>query len=45
VLGALTLRYPLRAMTEDEVAARYARALAELAKRIAKAAFTAPAAG
>jgi IclR family mhp operon transcriptional activator len=40
VLGALTLRYPKRAMSEDEAAARFARPLAELADRIAQAALT-----
>jgi IclR family transcriptional regulator, mhp operon transcriptional activator len=39
VLGALTLRYPKRAMSEDQAAARYAGPLAELADRIALAAF------
>jgi IclR family mhp operon transcriptional activator len=39
VLGALTLRYPKRAMTEESAAERYARGLAELAERIARAAF------
>jgi IclR family mhp operon transcriptional activator len=38
VLGALTLRYPKRAMSDDEAASRYARPLAELADRIALAA-------
>lgn len=41
VLGALTLRYPKRAMTEGEAASRYARALADLAGRVAQAAFAA----
>lgn len=40
VLGALTLRYPKRAMTEDEVGARYGSALQKLAGRIAIASFS-----
>ncbi len=40
VVGALTLRYPKRAMSEDEAASRYARSLAELADRIARAALS-----
>lgn len=40
VLGALTLRYPKRAMTEDEIAARHGPALLKLAGRIAIAAFS-----
>jgi len=39
VLGAVTLRYPKRAMSEDQAAARYAKPLADLAGRIAQAAF------
>jgi IclR family mhp operon transcriptional activator len=39
VLGALTLRYPKRAMSEDQAASRYAKPLMELAERIAEAAF------
>jgi IclR family mhp operon transcriptional activator len=39
VLGALTLRYPKRAMSEDQAAVRYAGPLAELAERIARVAF------
>lgn len=40
VLGALTLRYPKRAMTEDDVAGRYAAQLAKLAARISEATFS-----
>jgi IclR family mhp operon transcriptional activator len=39
VLGALTLRYPKRAMTEDQVAARYATSLTATARQIAARAF------
>lgn len=39
VLGALTLRYPKRAMSEEQAASRYAKPLADLADRIAQAAF------
>jgi len=39
VLGAVTLRYPKRAMSEEQAASRYAKPLAELAARIAHAAF------
>jgi IclR family transcriptional regulator, mhp operon transcriptional activator len=42
VLGALTLRYPNRAMTEDEAALRFARDLRELANRVARSAFAEP---
>jgi len=38
VMGAVTLRYPKRAMTEEQAASRYARPLTELAERIARAA-------
>lgn len=40
VLGALTLRYPMRVMTEEEAAARYAAELTALAREIAVQAFT-----
>lgn len=40
VLGALTLRYPKRVMTEDVAAVRYAAELTELAREIAAQAFT-----
>lgn len=39
VLGALTLRYPRRAMSEDQVAARFATLLAATARQIAGGAF------
>jgi hypothetical protein len=39
VLGALTLRYPKRVMTEEQAAARYAALLAATARRIAVRAF------
>lgn len=39
VLGALTLRYPKRAMTEEQAAARYAAPLALTARQIASRAF------
>lgn len=39
ILGALTLRYPKRAMSEDDAAVRYAAQLERLAARIAEAAF------
>lgn len=39
VLGALTLRYPKRVMTEDQVAARFAARLAATARQIAAGAF------
>jgi IclR family transcriptional regulator, mhp operon transcriptional activator len=38
-LGALTLRYPKRVMTEDQVAARFAAPLAATARQIAASAF------
>ncbi len=39
VLGALTLRYPKRVMTEEQAAARYAAPLAATARQIAARAF------
>ena len=39
VLGALTLRYPKRVMSEDQVAARFAAQLAATARQIASHAF------
>ena len=39
VLGALTLRYPKRVMSEDQVAARFAAQLAVTARQIASRAF------
>jgi IclR family mhp operon transcriptional activator len=39
VLGALTLRYPKRVMTEEQAAARYAAPLAATAREIAARAF------
>lgn len=39
VLGALTLRYPKRVMTEDQVATRFAAALGATARQIAARAF------
>jgi len=39
VLGALTLRYPKRVMTEEQAAARFAAALAATARQIATRAF------
>lgn len=39
VPGALTLRYPKRAMSEDEAASRYSAQLAKLAARIGEATF------
>jgi IclR family mhp operon transcriptional activator len=41
VLGALTLRYPKRVMTEEQAAARYAGPLAATARRIAARVFAA----
>jgi IclR family mhp operon transcriptional activator len=41
VLGALTLRYPKRAMTEEQAAARFAADLTAIAREIATAAFEA----
>ena len=41
VLGALTLRYPKRVMTEEQAAARYAAPLAATARQIAAGAFEA----
>lgn len=41
VLGALTLRYPRRVMTEDQAAARFAAPLAATARQIAARAFEA----
>jgi IclR family mhp operon transcriptional activator len=41
VLGALTLRYPKRVMTEDQVAARFAARLGATARQIAERAFEA----
>ena len=40
VLGALTLRYPKRVMTEDEAATRYGADLTALAREIATRSFT-----
>ena len=41
VLGALTLRYPKRAMSEEQAAARFAGPLAATARQIAARAFEA----
>ena len=41
VLGALTLRYPKRAMTEEQAAARFAAELTATARQIAAVAFAA----